>query len=361
MTLATPEARLEFWSQFTARLVGSSFQPPSPSTRNYVYLSTGTSRAKIVVTAPTASGGIAVKLALGRSIEATSVYRELYAEHESIEAELGFAVDWGMRGPGHSPTRIYRQRAGGMRARSDWPEAHDWLLDTAARFQQVIVPRVRGIVLGLATPSVDRPRDSVAPHARCVEATPADVSLPQPVADGSVSARRPVPGGDTQDAEVLVTDAEALAAVEALAEWSRWVPLRNAINTAPREPGVDLARRGADGPVVYVGMAGERAGERAGPGLRGRLAVYSSGKGLVSGLGEAALDRALADPEWLAERLAELERGAPVRAKEWGRQAVVHADIHTRWTICPDRDSARRLEEECLGILRGVDLWNRQR
>lgn len=358
MKLATPEARLEFWSQFTASLVGSSFQPPSPSTRNYVYLSTGTSRAKIVLTAPTASGGIAVKLALGRSIEATAVYRELYAERESIEAELGFAVDWGMRGPGLSPTRIYRQRAGGMRARSDWPEAHDWLLDTAARFQKVIVPRVRRSVLGLLTRSGDRPRDSDAAHVRPVDATPADVSLPQPVADGSVSAGRPVTRGETQDADVLVTDAEALAAVETLAEWSRWVPLRDAINTAPREAGVYLARRGADGPVVYVGMAGERAGSGRAQGLRGRLAVYASGKGLVSGLGEAALDRALADPEWLAERLAELERGAAIRAKEWGRQAVLDADIHTRWTICADRESARRLEEECLGILRGVDLWN---
>jgi hypothetical protein len=44
-------------------------------------------------------------------------------------------------------------------------------------------------------------------------------------------------------------------------------------------PGVYLAREGQDGPIVYVGMAGELRGE----GIRGRLNVYSSGKGVVSG------------------------------------------------------------------------------
>jgi hypothetical protein len=37
------------------------------------------------------------------------------------------------------------------------------------------------------------------------------------------------------------------------------------------------------------------AGERRGQGIRGRLNVYGSGKALASGLGEAVMDRALAD------------------------------------------------------------------
>ena len=57
-----------------------------------------------------------------------------------------------------------------------------------------------------------------------------------------------------------------------------------------------LAREGLDGPIVYVGMAGERRGK----GIRGRLNVYGSGKALVSGLGEAVMDRALADVDWVA-------------------------------------------------------------
>jgi hypothetical protein len=91
--------------------------------------------------------------------------------------------------------------------------------------------------------------------------------------------------------------------------WSAWVSLSNA--EVPRQPGVYLARQGAAGPVVYVGMAGERSGQ----GLRGRLRRYTSGKALASGLGEAVFDRALADANWLRERLAEVETSRPTGAR----------------------------------------------
>jgi len=76
---------------------------------------------------------------------------------------------------------------------------------------------------------------------------------------------------------------------------------------------VYLAREGLYGPIVYVGMAGERRGQ----GIRGRLNVYGRGKALVSGLGEAVMDRALANVHWLRERLADVEHGRPARAKAW--------------------------------------------
>ena len=146
-------------------------------------------------------------------------------------------------------------------------------------------------------------------------------------------------------------------AIEELAEWSAWVPLAVAREVAPTVPGVYLARRGQDGPIVYVGMAGERRGR----GIRGRLNVYSSGKGLVSGLGEAAMDRALADPTWLRERLHEVEQGHPMRAKAWGQAALTRADLHIRWTATGDRSSALALEQAVLRTLADVQLWNRAR
>ena len=145
--------------------------------------------------------------------------------------------------------------------------------------------------------------------------------------------------------------------VDELAEWSAWVPLATARTTAPTLPGVYLACEGADGPIVYVGMAGERRGQ----GIRGRLTVYSTGKGMVSGLGEAAMDRALADPAWLRERLREVEQGRPLRAKAWAQAALARADLRVRWTVTPDRASALALERSVLDALDDVDLWNRAR
>lgn len=147
------------------------------------------------------------------------------------------------------------------------------------------------------------------------------------------------------------------AAVESLATWSAWVPLPDAAATAPLNPGVYMAREGADGDVVYVGMAGERRGR----GIRGRLTVYSRGKAVVSGLGEAAMDRALADPEWLRARLANVEAGRPERAAAWGRLALTRANLHLRWASVPDRAKALALESAVLAELSAADLWNRRR
>lgn len=102
-----------------------------------------------------------------------------------------------------------------------------------------------------------------------------------------------------------------------LAAWTDWVPLLSA--DPPLSPGVYLARQGATGPLVYVGVG---AGERKAGGLRGRLRRYTSGKALASGLGEAVFDRALADPQWLRERVAEVECGRAMRATGWGKAVV---------------------------------------
>lgn len=109
---------------------------------------------------------------------------------------------------------------------------------------------------------------------------------------------------------------------------------------APLVPGVYMAREGTAGPIVYVGMAGERAG-RTGTGtpkgLRGRLGVYASGKGLASGLGEAVMDRALADPGWLRERLTEVESGEPLPG-----QGVGPGGVRSGAAPCPVDNDARQ-------------------
>jgi hypothetical protein len=87
---------------------------------------------------------------------------------------------------------------------------------------------------------------------------------------------------------------DPLAAADSMAVWSPWVPFSQVASADPL-PGVYMARLGSDGLVIYVGMAGPRAGGGI-PGLRGRLTRYASGRAMLSGLGEAAADRALATP-----------------------------------------------------------------
>lgn len=156
-------------------------------------------------------------------------------------------------------------------------------------------------------------------------------------------------------------DAAARAAYQEaadLAEWSSWLPFEDARRAAPREPGVYLLRE-PTGQVRYAGMAGERAGSGRPQGLYGRLSVYWSGKGAVSGFGEAALDRALADPDWVEHQLERLRTSGPKRAKEWARDAVRRLGLEVCWAVCADKDHARFLESRVVALLRPHDLWNK--
>lgn len=152
---------------------------------------------------------------------------------------------------------------------------------------------------------------------------------------------------------------DAVDIVAPLAAWSPWVSLADAAQTAPKLPGVYLARRGATGPLLYVGHAGERAASQ--PGLHGRLGIYARGRGAVSGLGEAALDHALADPIFIRQRLHLLEQGYEERAKAWARAALAWANVHIAWTTTPDKAGAIALEARALQALEAHELWNRLR
>jgi hypothetical protein len=147
------------------------------------------------------------------------------------------------------------------------------------------------------------------------------------------------------------------ALIESLAAWSPWSPFEEAAVSAPRLPGVYLAREGAGGGLVYAGMAGERGGQ----GIHGRLTVYRRGKAAVSGLGEAVLDRALADPAFVREHLEELLAGRPKRAAAWAQDALRRADLHIRWAVSADRAAAVILERAVLDALAASPLWNRAR
>ncbi len=147
------------------------------------------------------------------------------------------------------------------------------------------------------------------------------------------------------------------AVVDGLANWSDWVSLAEGAMHAPTLPGVYMASVPGTGVIIYVGMAGERRGQ----GLRGRLAAYQSGRGVVSGLGAAAMDRALQDTDWLRERLSDLEAGTAGTTREWARAAILRINPQIRWTTTPDRASAQELERRVLTALASEDLWNKAR
>lgn len=86
--------------------------------------------------------------------------------------------------------------------------------------------------------------------------------------------------------------------------------------------------------------------------------MYRSGKAAVSGFGEAALDRALADQNWIEQQLHRLRTNGPRRAKSWAADAIVRLGPEVSWTTCAEEDDAKYLERRVLAVLRPYEMWN---
>ena len=90
----------------------------------------------------------------------------------------------------------------------------------------------------------------------------------------------------------------------------------------------------------------------------GRLGVYRSGKGAVSGFGEAVLDRALGDEQFVIARLARLRVNGPMRTKDWAREAIAWLSPEVCWAVRTDRAFALELEDRVEKALKAHGLWN---
>ncbi|MBT2498612.1 hypothetical protein J7E25_05850 [Agromyces sp. ISL-38] len=151
---------------------------------------------------------------------------------------------------------------------------------------------------------------------------------------------------------------EAVAAVEAAADWSAWAPFAAVATSAPTTPGVCLFR--ANSRIIYLGVAGPRDGNgRKDPtGLYGRFSIYRGGR--ITGFGQAIFDMALADRDFLAARQAELEAGSAQTRRRLGRAAYEHISPDVRWTTVLTKLDALQLEKSIVGLLRVYDLLNRE-
>ncbi len=87
--------------------------------------------------------------------------------------------------------------------------------------------------------------------------------------------------------------------------------------------------------------------------------VYRRGRGAVRGFGEAALDRALADPEWICRQLDALRIKGPKRARTWAKEAIDRLSPEMRWATCSTTSEARALEAKVVELLAPQGLWNR--
>lgn len=152
--------------------------------------------------------------------------------------------------------------------------------------------------------------------------------------------------------------------IAGLADWTAWQKFTAAnVATVSKAPGVYLFRRSAAWPVAVAGeiLYVGRAGERRGKGVQERLRVYVSGRAPHSGLGNLALERALADGDWLRDRLRRVDAGEVMTVQKWARDAVSWADLEFSIASTQDDRSSELLEAATIAALRAHALWNRRR
>lgn len=89
--------------------------------------------------------------------------------------------------------------------------------------------------------------------------------------------------------------------------------------------------------------------------------MYARGRGAVSGLWEAALDRALADSLFVRQRAVSAREWQAERAKDWARAALAWANVRACCTERSTKADAIVLEDELVALLEAHDLGTRKR
>ena len=128
--------------------------------------------------------------------------------------------------------------------------------------------------------------------------------------------------------------------------WASYVP-----RSAHAGQGYMSPRYADTGHIFYVGEAHQR-------GVRARLDEYRLGNDL-NGLGAVLADLALADAEFVRERLADIESGSPRTAVQWMKLAMERRNIQFSVSETEDGPSAQLLESRVLDAIPNERLLNK--
>lgn len=143
--------QLEYWTAFRAYAEGTrNFRVQKPLPQNWMNIAIGSSKAYLsaaVTTwdSETNTKGVEIRIDLLMGTDySKSHFRQLHAQKEAIEREVGLPLKW------HNPEnkkvcRIYLRNQVDFRDRDQWPAQHRWLVDTALMFKKIFAERVKNL------------------------------------------------------------------------------------------------------------------------------------------------------------------------------------------------------------------------
>lgn len=138
--------QFEFWSALAAHLErhGTTVRVSAPRHSPWYTIRLGRSGFYISLTVDSIDKELSCSLVMQRR-QGKSAYRQLQAERDHLEAELG-ELDW-RELPDRQRSRIVQTRPFDLSDRTAWPQALDWCKERAEAFHRVFAPRVRSLLL----------------------------------------------------------------------------------------------------------------------------------------------------------------------------------------------------------------------
>ena len=129
--------RLEYWQEFNEYAFANAqfaraFNRRKPTTDHWMTLSIGSSGCHINIDLIRKYGDLIVELYISDDKE---LYQALYAKKESIEHEIGCALEW-RELPDKKASRIMLIKPVDFDDKSTWVSQFDWLMETTTKFKK---------------------------------------------------------------------------------------------------------------------------------------------------------------------------------------------------------------------------------
>lgn len=129
--------RLEYWTAFNDYafanpMFSKNFKKRKPSTDHWMTLSLGSSAYSLSILTLKNRNAVAVELYIS---DDKSIFHHLLQHKDSIESEIGFALDW-RELPDKKASRIIIEKPVDLENHDEWPQHFEWLVDTCIRFKK---------------------------------------------------------------------------------------------------------------------------------------------------------------------------------------------------------------------------------
>ena len=160
----TKKRQGEFWLALRTQLLEKRVLTSARKARpQYWYtVPLGRSGINLSMVANTTDNWIGIRVYMRSKYNAESALRQLMAQRESIESEIGAKLDWDASGGAMDKT-IALKRSADLRKSNEWPEYLGWLVDMTAKFRKAFMPRVKRLELEVSEEqSLDEAESPVA-------------------------------------------------------------------------------------------------------------------------------------------------------------------------------------------------------